>query len=99
MHLLGYEMNRIALDLPLLEEVVEQRVLVAWEISVARNESGQPAILNRELNELGILQEGVHSRDVTRGVWRRGRLCGAKQRKKKRQEDEWNFHGATYIRP
>lgn len=75
------------LERPRLDELIEERSLVAFGIAKARNESGNLGVLNRNLNELSVAQEGVHAGIIIFGFG----LATADCRRKNRQPKEKDF--------
>ena len=68
-HGLGAEGQLLPLELTLLEKLIEERALVAFPIAVTRNEAGHPSrVLQVDLHEFTIPQEGVHAGVIFRGL-------------------------------
>ena len=93
MHSLGGEGQFLAVEFSRLEEMIEERATIAFEIAVAGDKSGHAAsIFDSQLHEFAILQEGVHAGVVLGRL--RGRIwsCILRKRKRARQQQ----HGGKY---
>src|SRR2546428_13609130 len=74
-HSFSCESQFVAIELALLEELVEKCASIALQIAVTRDESSHSAlVLDRNLHEFAVLQEAVHS-GVVIGQLGRGLGC------------------------